>query len=431
MAAECLSCNGCGHCRTEVPGQRMCPIFRATHDEAATPRAKANLMRHLLQSSPASPLSSEEVREVADLCVNCKMCVTECPARVNIPKLMLEAKAANVAEHGLSRTDWVMARTESFAWLGSVLAPVANALLGHPAARWVLERLCGVSRHRRLPGFASRSFLRRAVRRGWTRRPRSARPRVAYFVDLFANYNDPLLAEAVVAVLHHNGIEVYVPPDQVGCGMAPLACGDVDNARETVRRNLRVLADLARDGYPILCSEPTAALMLRRDALDLLDDPDTRLVAAQTVESTAFLWDLHQQGHLRTDFRPLALTIGHHVPCHLKALGRPPVGPALLELIPGLGVRTIDVSCSGMAGTFGLKAANYAVSLEAGRPMLTELARSGIRFGSTECSTCRLQMADGTGKHTLHPVQYLALAYGYLPELLQRLRKPLGKLVLQ
>ena len=27
----------------------MCPIFRATHEEAATPRAKANLMRRLLQ----------------------------------------------------------------------------------------------------------------------------------------------------------------------------------------------------------------------------------------------------------------------------------------------------------------------------------------------------------------------------------------------
>jgi FAD/FMN-containing dehydrogenase/Fe-S oxidoreductase len=432
VAAEGLRCNGCGQCRTEDPGRRMCPIFRATHDEAASPRAKANLIRHLLQPDAVPPpLSSDEVREVADLCVNCKMCASECPARVNIPKLMLEAKAANVAEHGLARTDWAMARTESFAWLGSALAPVANTFLGHPAARWVLERLLGVSRRRRLPGFSSRSFLRRAARRGWTRRPRSARPRVAYFVDVFANYNDPLIAEAVVAVLHHNGIEVYVPPGQVGCGMAPLAYGDVETARETARQNLRVLADLARDGYPILCSEPTAALMLRRDALDLLDDPDARLVAAQTVESTAFLWDLHQQGHLKTDFRPLDCAIGHHVPCHLKALGRPPVGPSLLELIPSLRVRTIDVSCSGMAGTFGLKAANYFLSLEAGRPMLEQMARPGVQFGSTECSTCRLQVEDGAGRRTLHPVQYMALAYGHLPELLQRLRKPLGRLVLR
>src|SRR5207245_2173845 len=115
--------NGCGQCRTEAPGQRMCPLFRATHTEAATPRAKANLLRQLLQKgSDSKLLSSDEVREVADLCVNCKMCAFECPAHVNIPKLMLEAKAANVAEQGLSRSDWVLARTESFAAVGSFIS---------------------------------------------------------------------------------------------------------------------------------------------------------------------------------------------------------------------------------------------------------------------------------------------------------------------
>jgi Fe-S oxidoreductase len=410
----------------------MCPIFRATHAEAATPRAKANLMRHLLHPDTDSRLlSSAEVRAVANLCVNCKMCASECPAQVNIPKLMLEAKAGNVAEHGLDRGDWVMARTENFARLGSAFAPLVNELLGSPVARWLLERLFGVSRLRRLPAFNSRNFLRRAWRRGWTRRPRSARPRVAYFVDVFANYNDPLIAEAVVAVLHHNGIEVYVPPAQVGCGMAPLAYGDCDTARELVQTNLRALADVAREGYPIICSEPTAALMFRHDAADLLDDPDLRLVAGQTVELTAFLWDLYKQGQLRTDFQRLDFAIGHHVPCHVKALGRAPVAPALLALIPGLRVHTIDVSCSGMAGTFGLQAANYETSLAAGRPMLEELWRSRVAYGSTECSTCRLQMEDGGRTRTLHPVQYLALAYGLLPEMHERLRRPIRHLVNQ
>src|SRR5205807_4618591 len=124
------------------------------------------------------------------------------------------------------------------------------------------------------------------------------------------------------------------------------------------------------------------------------------------------------------------LAIGHHVPCHLKALGRQPAGPLLLRLIPGMRVHTIDVSCSGMAGTFGLKAENYDVSLAAGRPMLQELARPRVLFGSTECSTCRLQMEDGGRKRTLHPVQYLALAYGLMPELVQRLQEPVGELVL-
>ena len=430
-ADESLACNGCGECRTEAPAQRMCPIFRATGDEAATPRAKANLLRHLHRAD-ADPraLSSDEVRAVADLCVNCKMCATECPARVNVPRLMLESKAANVAEHGLSRADWAMARTEAFARLGSAVAPLTNALLGNPVVRWLLEKLFAVSRRRRLPAFAATSFLRRARRRGWTRKPSPGRPRVAYFVDVFANYNDPTIAEAVVAVLHHNGVEVFVPPGQVGCGMAPLTHGDVETAREVVQTNYRILAELAREGFPILCSEPTAAVMFRTDAVDLLADADARLVAAQTVEFTAYLADLHRAGRLRTDFMPLDLAVGHHVPCHLKALGRAPEAPALLALIPGLRVRTIDVSCSGMAGTFGLGEANYDVSLTAGRPMLEEMSRPRVLFGSTECSTCRMQMEHGSGKRTLHPAQYLALAYGLMPELAERLRRPLGELVL-
>lgn len=429
--AETVACHGCGACRTEVPAERMCPIFRATQDEAATPRAKANLMRHLLQpdADPAL-LASDAVREVADLCVNCKMCVRECPSRVQIPKLMLEAKAANVAQHGLDRGDWAVARTESFAHLGSALAPVANALLGNPVARWFLERVFGISRQRRLPTFASRSFLRQARQRGWSRKPRAGRPRVAYFVDVFANYNDPQIAQAVVEVLHHNGIEVFVPPGQVGCGMAPLSHGDVETAREMVQHNLRILAEVAREGFPILCSEPTAALMLRQDAIDLLGDAEAQVVAGQVVEFTAYLADLHRQRRLRTDFRRLDVGIGHHVPCHVKALGKPPAGPGLLGLIPGVRVGTIDVSCSGMAGTFGLKRSNYETSLAAGRPMLEMLGRPDYLFGSTECSACRLQMEDGTGKRTLHPAQYLALAYGLLPAVEQRLRQPIGRWVL-
>jgi FAD/FMN-containing dehydrogenase/Fe-S oxidoreductase len=432
MRAESANCNGCGSCRTEEPSRRMCPIFRATHDEAATPRAKANLMRRLLaDGADPQALSSDEVRAVADLCVNCKMCALECPAHVDVPRLMLEAKAANVAQHGLHRHDWVLARAESFARAGSAVAPLVNLALASRSARWLLEKLFGVSRRRRLPAFARRSFLRRAERRGWTRKPHPSRPRVAYFVDVFANYNDPLIAESVVAVLQHNGIEVYVPPGQRGCGMAPLAYGDVEAAREAVQHNLRLLTDLAREDMPILCAEPTAALVLRHDALDLVDDPDAKLVAERTVEFTDFLWDLYQQGRLRTDFRPLDLAVGHHVPCHLKALGRPAAGPLLLSLIPGLRVHTIDVGCSGMAGTYGLKADNYATSLEAGRAMLDELRRPRVLHGSTECSTCRMQMEDGGGKRTLHPAQYLALAYGLVPEIGRRLYEPIRERVLR
>jgi FAD/FMN-containing dehydrogenase/Fe-S oxidoreductase len=432
MILEANHCNGCGACRTEVASKRMCPIFHATHGEDATPRAKANLLRDLLQrQTDGLSLGAEEVRNVADLCVNCKMCASECPAHLNIPKLMLEAKAANVAAHGMDRTDWFFTRLEDVLRWGSAVSFLANLALRSRSSRWLLDKLLGLSRERRLPRLAARSFMARAKRRGWTHKPNGVRPVVLYFVDLYANYVEPQIAEATVAVLQHQGFDVFIPAGQCSSGLESLAHGDVESAREIAYKNLRILVEAARADWPIVCSEPSAALMLKQDYLDLQADDDARDVAERTVELMAFLWQLHQQGRLRTDFRPLDISLGHHVPCHVKAIHGPIAGPELLKLIPKLRMHAIDVGCSGMAGMFGMKSANYSVSQQAGQSMLAELRRPGHLFGSTECSSCRLQMEDGAGKRTLHPVQYLALAYGLIPEVADRLREPMRDLVLR
>jgi FAD/FMN-containing dehydrogenase/Fe-S oxidoreductase len=429
---EANHCNGCGSCRTEAPSQRMCPIFRATNLEAASPRAKANLLRLVLRDGADSKaFSSDDARDIADLCVNCKMCKSECPAHVNIPKLMLEAKAANVAEHGLPRGEWFFTHLEYLSRLGSSTPIFSNAILRSRAVRWLLGRLFGLAPKRRLPTFARTPFLQLAQRRGWTRLPPPSRLRVALFVDLYANYFDPQIAESAALVLWHQGFDVYVPPGQGSSGIEALSNGDVETAREQARRNLRVFADLAREGMPIVCTEPSAALMLRHDYLDLVDDLDARLVADRTVEFTAFLGELRRHGKFRTDFHTLELKIGHHVPCHLKALSPMAAAGDLLRMIPGVEVTTIDKSCSGMAGTFGLKRKNFEISRQAGNPMFDVMASPTIALGTTECSSCRMQMEDATGKRALHPAQYLALAYGLLPSMADRLKEPLRELVLR
>jgi FAD/FMN-containing dehydrogenase/Fe-S oxidoreductase len=444
-AQEVARCNGCGDCRTRTPPERMCPAFRGTGAERAAPRGMVNMLRMLADPDAATP---DEARAVAGLCINCKMCRDECSAKVDVPKLMLEAKARHHADHGLDRGDWFLARAEGLALLGSNFAPLVNLLLARRPVRWLFEKVFGVARRRRLPAFTVRNFFRRARGLGITRKrrverellaaheaadpiriPQSRAQKVALFVDAFAAYNDPLIGMAAVAVLRHNGVAVYVPRRQVASGAAALAMGDLDAARDAALRNVRLLADLSREGFRIVSPEPTAALMLTQDYLDILNDPDAAAVAANTVVLTTYLGELHAAGRLRTDFRRLEVTLGHHVPCHLKALRGPTSSPALLSLIPGLGVHTIDAGCSGMGGTWGLKAENYRASLAAGAAMFAELDRPRVLFGSTECSACRMQMQEGSGKRTLHPVQYLAYAYGLMPEIEARLARPLGRLV--
>jgi anaerobic glycerol-3-phosphate dehydrogenase C subunit len=411
------SCNGCGACRAQDGSVRMCPIFRFAPAEEASPRAKANLLRGILNGELAPErMASDEFKSVADLCVNCQMCRLECPAGVDIPKLMLEAKAAYVADNGLRLGDWVVTRLDLFSSLGCLFSTFTNWALGNRQARWLMEKTGGIAHGRKLPRFATRPFMRRASRRRLTRPTRRSGRKVLYFVDTYANYHDPQLAESLVAVLEHNGVAVFVHPGQTQSGMAMVSLGAVDRARRVASRNVTILAEAIRQGYSIVCSEPSAALCLSREYPDLLRDDDARLVAENTNDACAYLWNLHLTGKLQLDLKPVNASVGYHMPCHVKALGVGSPGMNLLRLIPGLSVYLVDRGCSGMAGTFGLKRENYRNSLRAGWPLISAVRESSWQAGTTECSACKMQMEQGTSKPTIHPIKLLALAYGLIPD---------------
>lgn len=431
LAAEAARCNGCGVCRTQNHNLRMCPFFRNDPSEEASPRAKANAVRHLLGGTlTAEDFASPEMKRIASLCFNCKQCQLECPSNVNIPQMMIEAKAAHLAAHGLRRSDWILSRAHSFGAIGCAAPFVANWLLSSPVGRWLLQELLGIHRLRKLPLFARRTFLRSAGR-SLLRPPRpESRPKaVIYFVDYYANFHDPELARAFVTILKHNRIPVHVPAGQTVSGMAMISAGDLRAAREVARENVRVLSEFAREGHPIVCTEPSAALCLKHEYPMLLDHADVEAVAAQTVEAGAFLLGLHEEGGLRTDFQPLDLDVGYHTPCHLKALeGGTPLA-RLLALIPGLRVHRIEKGCSGMAGAFGLTKQNFATSLRLGWELIEHMRGDGLAAGTTECGSCKIQMEQGTATPTLHPLKLMALAYGLMPEIAAKLKPSTRKLV--
>ena len=424
------ACNRCGECRTQTPKLRMCPIFRVMPTEEASPRAKANLLRGVLTGTlDLGTLTSDEFKAVADLCVHCHACRLECPAGVDIPRLACESKAAYVAANGFSPAEWAITRLDLLGLLGGLIAPAANWALANRQMRWLLEKTFGIAQGRKLPRVASRNFLRRAARRRLTRPARHGGQKILYFLDVYANYFDPQLAEAFVAVLEHNRINVYVHPDQKQAAMASIACGALDHARKMAEHNVAILAESVRQGYHIVATEPAAALCLTHEYPQLVDDDDARLVAAHSSEAGGFLWKMHTLGQLQLDFKPLNITVGYHTPCHLRALQTGSPGENLLGLIPGLRLHHIEAGCSGMAGTFGLLHKNYRSSLRAGLKLISRLRHPDIQAGVTECSTCKMQMEQGTTKPTIHPIKLLALSYGLMPEIRRLLTSPGQELI--
>ncbi len=410
-------CNGCGDCRSQLASERMCPIFRYGPREEASPRAKANLMRAILTGKLAAiELQGDELKSLADLCVNCHQCRLECPAHVDIPKLMIECKSQYVLTNGLRPTDWFLARLDLLCAWGSFFHPFANWAIANRTMRWLIERTLGIAQGRKLPRFAPRNFLRKAHRRRLTRPTRRTGRKVLFFVDIYPNWSDVQLAEACVAVLEHNGIAVYVPPGQTQSGMGAISMGALDVARKMATTNVQLMAEAVRQGYHVVTAEPAAALCLTHEYLNLFDDDDTRLVAENTSEACSYLWKLHQEGQLELDLNPVNASVGYHLPCHLRALDVGMPGFNLLRLVPGMTVQQVSHACSGMAGTFGLKRSSYRSSLRAGWGLISALRAPTIQIGTTECSSCKIQMEQGTTKPTIHPLKLLALSYGLMPE---------------
>ncbi len=424
MAQSTALCNGCGTCRTQQPESRMCPFFRIDPAEEASPRAKANAMRDFVTGVlPNDAISSAEMKHLADLCFNCKQCELECPSNVNIPQLMIEAKAAHVRANGLSGPDWILSRAHSFGAFGCATAPFSNWSVNNSVSRWLLERLVGIHHLRKLPPFAKRSFMRSA-KREWLETPADVNQnnRVVYFVDHYANYHDPELAQAFVAILEHNGIQVHVPREQSASGMAMVSAGDLVAARKIAEQNVQELVELAREGVPIVCTEPAAAVCLKYEYPMLLDHLDVNVVAAQVIEAGDYLRQLQQSGKLKTDFKPLDLDAGYHTPCHLKALGAGTPLRGLLELIPNMRVHTIEQGCSGMAGAYGLMKDNFRTSIRIGWNLISRMRKGDLTVGTTECSSCKFQMEQGTRTPTIHPIKLLALSYGLMPRIERKLR---------
>jgi FAD/FMN-containing dehydrogenase/Fe-S oxidoreductase len=415
LAAEVDACNGCGACRGLSGPQRMCPRFRENPAEEASPRAKANAVAALLAGRLDPQVAGGDVlRAVADTCFNCHQCRAECAAHVDIPALVMQLKAAHVAVHSLPLRRWLLTRVDALSAWGGAVRPLANWALESPQARWIIEKTLGIARGRKLPAFTGNQFLRWAARRGLTRPSRRSGPRVLYFLDTYARRHDPLLGQAFVGLLERHGIGVLVDPRQVAAGMPLVSEGDVDGARRLARANMKVLTEAVRLGYRIVCTEPAAVTCIRHDYPLLVDDDEMERVTAATCDATTFLWELHREGRLRLDFRPLPAQVLYHAPCHARSGSLPTPGEHLLRLVPGLAVQSADAGCSGMAGTFGLSREHYRTSLRLGLGLISAM-RGGVTAGVTECSACRIQMEQGTTKAAVHPVKLLARAYGLLP----------------
>jgi len=407
-------CHGCGGCRgpQDTTGGVMCPTYRAAEEEVQATRGRANMLRGAMSGDlPDDPTDPEFLSEVMDLCIGCKGCANDCPSEVDMAKLKAEVQHAAHERSGASPRDRLFANVHLLSRVGSALAPVSNWATSLPGTDWLAERTLGIANERDLPEFRREAFTDWFEARGPRVSERAATRKALVFADTYNNHTTPEAARAAVEVLEAAGVRVDVPGTGPS-GRAAHSLGFLDVARDRAERVVDDLVPRVQDGWDVVVVEPSDAVMLQKDYLDLLSGTGVEALAEYSYGVCEYL-DRHGLD-AEVEWSPVGESLTYHGHCHQKATKKDHHAVGVLRRA-GYDVDPLDSTCCGMAGSFGYEAEHYSMSRAVASLLFEQVDASDGDVVVAPGASCRTQLGDRDGRSEKppHPVEKLA---GALPE---------------
>ena len=404
-------CHGCRRC------VNLCTAFPTLFD--------------LVDASPTlevDGVAKHDFAKVVDQCYLCDMCyMTKCPYvpphpwNLDFPHLMLRAKAVKFREDGAGLRDRLLSSTDAMGKLAAipVVAQTVNFMNRNSLARSAMQGVLGVHKDRELPPYSPSRFRS-------SFKDSSAFPvkdgkltpgKVAIFSTCYVNYNEPGMGHDLLAILAHNEIPYVVVEQEACCGMPKLELGDLQAVDALKKKNIPVLAKLAKDGYAILTPVPSCTLMFKQE-LPLMypQDADTVAVRDAMFDPFEYLVARRKDGLLKTNFVNNLGKISYHIPCHSRVQNMGQKTREMLEALPGTQVTTVE-RCAGHDGTWGVKAEYFDNSMKIGRPVFRQMAEPVPDYVSSDCPIAGRHIMQGMGEQAgkaekAHPLALLKKAYG-------------------
>lgn len=370
-----------------------------------------------------------DYKQVVDQCYLCDMCyVAKCPYvpphpfNVDFPHLMLQAKAIDHKEQGLSMRDKLLSGTDNLGKLAGIplVTETVNAVNKWQPARAATEKVLGVHKDAWLPDFATKKFRSLAnpnetfeVKDG-----ERTSGKVALFATCYVNYNEPGIGEDFVAVLEHNEIPWTMAEKEVCCGMPKLEQGDLESVDRLKRINIPHLAKLAAEGYALTSLVPSCTLMFKQE-LPLMypDDADVQAVKNAFVDPFEYLVARARDGLLKEEFETELGKISYQAPCHGRVQNIGKKTEEFLKKLPGVEVKTTE-RCSGHAGTYGIKKEFFDHAMKIGKPVFRQMNQHEPDYISSDCPLGGQHIAQGIRDNhqnepsLAHPITLVRKAYG-------------------
>lgn len=365
------SCVTCGLC---LP---VCPTYRLTGDESASPRGRLAAIDAVDRGDAAI---DDRFGEIIGFCLQCRACETACPSLVPFGRVIESATAEVTAESP--------SRTRRFAVTTAVTTPVL--LRSSSIGVGVAQRLGVPSRGLRKLPVPNRT----ARGGGWG--PADA-PRAVLFVGCVADAWFSDVHKATIEVLLAAGYRVDAPGDQTCCGALAAHNGFVDDADRMADTNRSALGD----ADVIVANVAGCGAHLKVDAHLGPRIRDVNEIVAEAI-SDGRLPTLPANGE----------RVGVQDPCHLEHGQGITTEPRAILAAGGYEVIDVDPGgmCCGAAGTYLID--HPETSAELGHRKAATVMEAGTKLVASANAGCEMQLRRflDDGYVVRHPVEFYAEA---------------------
>jgi len=388
--ADLDACVTCGLC---LP---VCPTFRLTGDETASPRGRLAAI-----AAVDTGIADVDRRfdEVTDFCLQCRACESACPSLVPYGEIIESARAEAIAQiphrsTGIRR--FLLGRALANRWFLRGMAIVAAMLQRIGLLRRLPVIGVQTTGLRRL-GLTAPSVVGRT-----TGDPRGEP--ISLFTGCVADAWFPGLHTATIDVLTEAGYRVDAPPSQTCCGALAAHGGFAEEARRLASRNVA-----AFEGPEVIAVD-VAGCGAHLKGLGRYG-PAAGLLAGRARDVTEIVALAIGEGRLPTlDTNGMAVVLQD--PCHLEHGQRVIDDPVSVLAAAGYEVVRADPGglCCGAAGLYQFDHPETAVEL--GQQKAARIIASGASLVATANVGCEMQLRRHLppGTEILHPVEIYAAA---------------------
>lgn len=391
LAELCVMCGLC------LP---HCPTYALAQDEAESPRGRIALAKAVAIGT--IPVSGSVLTHL-DQCLACRACETACPSNVQYENLLVETRA--LVEPARRRRS-LMHRLAAHPRLLTRLGRLANATA---AARWLpmLARVLPTdsSLRRLLTTLPPVPHVPQAPAHSGPTGAADSANTMALFEGCVASAFDRDTLAATRLLLERLGHRVVSPTETLCCGALPRHAGHASATRKAVARTRDALKRLNAVEIAVSASGCFSALA---DALRH-PEPDSGI---RVVDATKRIVEDPALESLQ--FRPLNQRAVLHLPCsQVNGTHSVDATRALLARIPGLTVVELPTQprCCGAAGSYYIEHPDIADRLREQR--LDQIDGPSVDLLLTSNIGCRIHLGNGMRQRgrklpVLHPLTLLA-----------------------